>query len=371
MGYIIIIPWLTLREPIDVGNFRYVPVDLDYHEMPNEDREILEKAVEPFHVVRKRSIKRFTLIEFNDGYLNDYSSDEIELFKFIHELFKVSCLSNRMFFQSTGMYINCDKLDYYIRRHNKGYNFQTLYGRRRDGNIMSISTERSEYIKSPINISRMVPYRPDIELLNSLMDAKENITDRNWYKIYNSVLNFNAGNTDNAKVSPTQEVIHIRSAFELLLSERELSDDFISIIDEFTDYKNIEGFPEFMEREGNLNIDEKMPLSQAWIEEFICVRDQLAHGNSLSKFESRWPLNEHLLLSSFIYPSVLKWFLQKQEQYKLTRVDIARFKAFEELASVIHLRDYSDEDTEEGFEYPWNNIYGRYLHRASIEEHLN
>ncbi|MEX0596092.1 MAG: hypothetical protein WD512_06280, partial [Candidatus Paceibacterota bacterium] len=340
-------------------------------DMRNEDREVLTKAVEPFRIVRERSLRSFVLVELQDNdYLRNYSEDEIERFKFFNNLLTMSCLSNRMFFQPMIGYINSDTLDYFIRRYSPERNFQTVYGRKRDGHIMSINTERSEIIKRPVHVSSTLPYEPDITLLNSIITAKNELRNRYWYKIYNSILNFISGNTDNIKISPTQEIIFLRSSFELLLSERNLQSDFMDVIDEFTELILIEEFPELLERPGNLEIRPEMPISEAWIKEFIALRDYLAHGNSLSRFEARWSLYEHLLLASFIYPVILKWFLQEHEQYTLSNRDIARFKAFEHLLSVQHFVDFTEQENEEDFEYPWNRIFGRYLHRAAIEDHI-
>ncbi|MEX0771383.1 MAG: hypothetical protein WD035_11645 [Balneolaceae bacterium] len=371
MSNIIILPWLNIREPIEVGPFRYVPVDLQYDAMEYEDREILTQAVEPFRIVRERSLRSFVLVELQgETYLRSYSEDEIERFKFFNNLLTISCLSNRMFFQPMGGYINSDTLEYYIRRYSPERNFQTVYGRKRDGHIMSINTERSEIIKKPVHVSRILPYVPDITLLNSLIAAKDELRDRYWYKIYNSILNFISGNTDNIKISPTQEIISLRSSFELLLSERNLQSDFSDVIVEFTELRLLEEFPEILERPGRLEITPEVPICEAWIREFIALRDHLAHGNSLSLIETRWSLHEHLLLASFINPVILKWFLQEHGQYTLNNRDIARFKAFEQLAGVQHFVDYLERENEEGFEYPWNTIFSRYLHRAFIEEHI-
>lgn len=371
MSYIIILPWLNIREPIEVGPFRYVPVNLQIEAMKDEDREILTQAVEPFRIVRERSLTSFVLVELEgETYLNNYSEDEIEQFKFFNNLLTMSCLSNRMFFQPMIGYINSDTLDYFIRRHSPDRNFQTVYGRKRDGHIKSINTERSEIIKRPVHVSSKLPYKPDIMLLNSLITAKDELRNRFWYKVYNSILNFTSGNTDNIKISPTQEIIFLRSSFEQLLSERTLHSDFTDVIEEFTELILLEEFPEVIDRPANLEITPEMPISEAWIREFIALRDYLAHGNSLSSFETRWSLHEHLLLASFIYPVILKWFLQEHNQYTLSKRDIARFKAFEQLLSVQHFVDYTDQENEEDFEYPWNNIFGKYLQRAAIEEHI-
>lgn len=360
MSYLILLPWLNLGNHIQLEEFEVGTLRIEESDRFNVDPELVRNAVEPFKINREKSITEFTYIIKDDQLLKAYSEAEINKFSLLHEILVMSGLANRQFFNPF-LYCNTDQFDYYIRNLKEDNNFVTISGRRRDGNTKNFVFDEALIVDRQSHIpSNNVPFRLNQNLINSLIQASKELSDRNWGKIYNSILSFNRSNTDNSKISQVQEIILMRSAFEQLLSEGNLTDDFEALIAGCVELKSISDYPNLFQRDCDEEIEEERSISSVWIDEFTRIRNIVAHGHDITDRNFRWPVREHLLLASFIYPTVLKRKLQDHRVYELTDYDIIRFRAFEELCTVQHLIEHEEEVFEIGQDFPWNEILRRY-----------
>ncbi|MFH5886453.1 hypothetical protein ACG2F4_19290 [Halalkalibaculum sp. DA3122] len=361
MSYLILLPWLRIGGTYRLGEFELGTLQVEEPERFDIDPELLRDALDPFRVNRELPIKKFTYVCKGDQLLNNYSEAELDKFSLFHEILVISGLANRQFFNPF-LYCNTDQFDYYIRNLNDEDNFVTISGRRRDGNTQNfISDEALIVVRQPHIPSKPIPFQLNQNLIHSLIEASQELRDRDWGKIYNSILSFNRSNTDNAKISQVQEIILMRSAFEQLISDRNLTDDFETLLSGYVDLKSIGEYPDLFQRESDEEVEEESSISSVWMDEFTRIRNIVAHGHDISDRNFRWPLREHLLLGSFIYPVILKTKLREHGICELTDYDMIYFRAFEELCTKRHLIDYGDEIYEPGFRFPWNEIWGQYF----------
>lgn len=317
----------------------------------------LDSITKPYVYQGDYAIRTATLLQVGDGELTrDLSKEEIaDVFTFA-ELLAFAGLSNREFFSVIGIsYTNRDAFRVAIEQYRRTTGFTTVVTRRRDGSTFTAIDEKNyrvhkpRYVKSPET-------GIDVPLLHALLDAQAKLSDKQWLGFYEALVNFNLANTDNDQISPEIEVVFSIAAFERLLGlssgrDSALASSFAECtkatveptLTKCSRFSN----PKFSKQATNRSVRE------TWIRDMLKVRGNAAHGKRTSAYPSMWSTEEHLLLSSYVFPLCLKRRLSQVGFYQLTKEDEFRLFTFEKLAATnLNVR------CEDGQDHPWNRVVG-------------
>ena len=210
-------------------------------------------------------------------------------------------------------------------------------------------------------------------MLTALLHTRE---ANNWSQIYESIVSFNLANTDHELFSEYIELILLVSAFERLLgcnkgkenslakaftkifvSENPITKDKCSILQS---HKNKDKFPNFDK------------LYDIWIRDLFRLRGKAAHGKIKNGYNSVWSLSNHLLLSTYIFPYILKAKLNEHQFYQLSGEDKNSFEFFEHLLCEDLFE--KPKDRHDLNSYPWNIISQKFEQeklRRTLEEKLS
>ena len=102
------------------------------------------------------------------------------------------------------------------------------------------------------------------------------------------------------------------------------------------------------------------------------ARRNLAHGNAEDREPSIWTVRQHLLLTSFAIPRLVKRILTDMDLYELTDDDHGDINALEPLLNLPDVFAKSDPDEEEQFE--WRRVlaaeHDRQVFCYRVEDYL-
>ena len=297
------------------------------------------------------------------GLTDDLSGqNRADLFLFA-ELFAFAALAAREFF--SGDYFNRDHLRLLIQAFTDLRGGASMEMRRRDGGQWSFVTEDYYRVPVPAHVSpggQLI--KPDLALLNALLESREQLEPRAWSGLHQGIVLFNQANTDAPDMSPDTELVLTCSAIEQILG--------------ITSHQDQIQFPEkFAEawrpdREVPRSEWRAQPADKPWTKDTLrtcwaldlkICRGNLAHGHREDRLQSRWTVRQHLLLTSFTVPRLVKRFLSENDVYTLTAEDERDINAFEPL---LNLPDVfappCPEDDKEGFpgeDYAWRSVLRR------------
>ena len=74
-------------------------------------------------------------------------------------------------------------------------------------------------------------------------------------------------------------------------------------------------------------------VAEVWIRDLFRLRGDFAHGKRTNRYRAVWNTEEHLLLSSFVFPRIVKSVLASEGHYTLTDEDHRDLETFEHLVA--------------------------------------
>lgn len=318
MSEILFFPWLRISKPVSLDSFSLRPYEKG-DDIEGCDQTIistLENYLDHFYESSTRKISGVTILSINAQIAYEIDEKtEAELASLI-ELIAFCGLSGRDFFLNGGSYCNRDNFQlkkFTIEGKPAAYKVIT---RRRDGlneNIISASSFR-EIMPDHVFYSRMSLSE---EFLRSLVSAQSCL--ENWNNIFQGIINFNLSNSDSSSVPEAIELVLLVGAFEQLLDckngkENDLASKFVEVFDVSPD-TGVSGCVRWHSTNQGKRFQRYKSIQEVWIRDLFRLRGNLAHGRNPTTYPSLWTLKEHLLLSSFIFPLVLKECLSKQNVY--------------------------------------------------------
>ena len=230
--------------------------------------------------------------------------------------------------------------------------------RRRDGSRTIYYSGQTYFVQKPeqVESSSITKVKLDTHLLNSLLNAKDGLTPETWNCFFDSILNFNFANTDSERIQPEAEAVFMMGAFERLLEcggkENELAERFVKILRPPSSDKSPNDCTRLSDQRVLSRFRNSSTIRDMWIRDFFRLRGDLAHGKVNSKYPAVWTLRDHLLLSSYIFPLLLKCKLTEGNFYYLTEEDQFHIDLFETLVCEEHFKLQ-----EEGQDHPWDKVF--------------
>lgn len=354
MAMLTFLPWLSLNEPVRLPDFHL----LQYKRrlLPIGHRKPLQKTLDqlllPYRHLDKPVDSASILQLGNRGITDELTDlDRENVFTF-SELIAFSGLSQREYFGIGMFYCNADNFICIVQSFEEDGGGVAVTTRRRDGQTVGYISAASYRIEQPLHVRQnLMRTKLDIPLLKSLIAARN--SDR-WGELFDSIFWFNRANTDSDGIQPEVEAVKIISSFERSLGlthgkEKDLRKAFVL---NFTPTQDVPYVT--TERSKTSTMHGCTTVREAWIADFFRLRNAHAHGHRKAPRKFAWDLREHLLLSSYAFPLLMKSILAKQRLYTFTSKDQSQVDCFERLAAASLFQEVSTPWGTK--DWPWNQI---------------
>jgi len=321
MSEIAIFPWLKIKSDIDLGKVKLIQYKRG--KKPYNDQEIYDSVIGIYKRGSDEPIDEATLVLLeNKSNFEDFSEEEIDFLYSFSEIIAFSGLSKRKYFNTPlGQdYCNSDNFTFFIQGfRQEAKESRTSITPKRKDHLPSIQSVRDVYMPYHVYVCPRNYIELDIPLIEALIKARDNLSDEAWTLYREAISLFNLANTDNDAISPYQEVVLMVSAFERLLDSNSnkpqdsLANKFVNVLSPKTNF-------DICKSQKLMNI-QKCPkintLREMWIRDFYRLRNRYSHGTLSGKGTDRiWEIHEHLLLSSYVFPLVVKCKLKEEGFYK-------------------------------------------------------
>ncbi len=354
-------PWIDLECDIEVGGYslkRFAPGTRPGSDV--ERQSTLDLVLAPYRDLRDEPVQTAVILAARGrGLTDDLSAeDRADLFLFA-ELFAFAALAAREFF--TWDYINRDELRLVIQAFKDPRGGAVVETRRRDGSVTSWIAAEDYRVQVPTHVSLgRQPIKPDFALLDALVALRE---QEAWPGLHRGIVLFNQANTDAADMSPNTELVLTYAAMEQILGitsnkdQRRLPAKFAEAWRPSREVPRSEWrrWPPDESRKGE-------NLRARWASDLKICRGSLAHGHREVRLRSWWTVDEHLLLTSFAVPRLLKQVLSKLGFYELTDDDERDMNALELLLNLPNLFEPPDPEDDDGFpgdNFAWRRVLRR------------
>lgn len=369
-------PWIALGTDIDVGDYslkRFVRGKLP---CPADGlQKTLDTVLAPFCIHRGEPIKHAViLVRHGRAPTGELSAeDRANLFEFA-ELFAFAALAARRFFWPD--YLNRDHLRLVIQAFSDREGGASMQLRRRDGQERLWIPGDCDTVQAPAHVSsgghRM---QFDGALLKALLAAREDDQER-WSGLRQGIGLFNQANTDAPDTSPDTELVLTYAAMEQILGlvsrgkQKQMPTRFADTWSPRRDIPKSEWRPAPPNQ--SWKGDKFRTLRARWADDLGAARRNLAHGNAEDREPSIWTVRQHLLLTSFAIPRLVKRILTDMDLYELTDDDHGDINALEPLLNLPDVFAKSDPDEEEQFE--WRRVlaaeHDRQVFCYRVEDYL-
>jgi hypothetical protein len=372
MSMLVFFPWLQLDTSITVGDFTLIPYERGC--MPgghgSDVQATLDAITEAYLTQVKQPIRHATLVRIGQGDLTrDLDEQERRATFVLSELLAVCGLSCRQFFQSGNLdYWNRDNFRLVVQTFANPHMGVAVTTRRRDGSTTNYSSKGIYLVHEPEHVFSHTIVCIDHPLLEALFRVQGAGT---WDPYWESMVYFNLANTDNMDMAEQVEVVLLNGAFERLLDchrgkEDDVAERFAHTLTPTTDRAphtcarlSGPGVPNSLTRSATIR--------EMWMRDFFRLRRSHAHGKLVPTPQPVWPIRDHLLLASFVFPLLLKCRLAQEGFYQLSEKDQCELDVFEPLACQEHFASVSNPSDPQA--HPWNRLIDEAM-RESIRRRI-
>lgn len=364
MSQLAFFPWIRLPSDLSVGDYQLL--QFKRGAKPGPDQEAIDLVLEPYKGPSGHPVSDAVILTVNGRALTEDMPESLhqDLFAF-GEMVAVASLAKRHFFGHIG-YTNRDNYRMVIQAFTDPGRGALVTNRRRDGSLSSYITEKVYKVLCPWHVlpAEVVLEPPFLKALLEAMDTGE------WSRIYQAVITFNEANTDRLEMPPAAEAILSYAAIEQLLDSAGqpasvLANRFAEVFTPSRECPKEDWQVESPDAAITKRLFKAPNLRYGWVEDLAVARGSVAHGHDPEAYPSIWSIHEHLLLSSFVIPRLLKCILAKSGLYQLSQDDLDEIDAFEFLLNERHLEE---RDPHELAPVSWSKVISRQLiHRLAVE----
>lgn len=346
-------PWMQIDSEMKIGSYLLFPFkrgEKPFGNGTDEQRHV--DNILGFYKINKDQPVREAILLKMDGveWFTDYTDEQMgSLFSF-SELLAFSTLSEREYFVHGGGKPNRDCSRLFVQRFIDSSKPPSVTTRKRDGTVnMGFASDSFEEI-CPRHVSSDV-VKINVPVIEALQKC---IETENGRLMDEAIFSFNNANTDSSQITEAAEVVMTVGAFEMLFDVRTGKAD--DLVDRF----NRVFKPEFQvdtDKVARLVEQGSIPggsLAEIWLRDFVVMRHQYAHGKRTPRHNPKWSTREHLLLSSFLFPLLVKLILNNSGLYELSDTDQTHYASFEKLlAEDLFAHSGASHDSQD---WPWNRV---------------
>jgi hypothetical protein len=328
MGMMTFFPWFTIDGPVTFERYRMFPHKVG-EESPFGIPAEIDRIAAPYRMNHVRSVREICVLQIDGKAFDaDLNEDERSEVFDLAEILALTALADREYFSHCD-YTNRDAYAAIIQGFKAGEKGFAIDARRRDGSTTGYWNDDLFMVLCPPHVSPNKKQKFDASLVNGLLGAYASAKGEkfNW-----SIFYFNRANTDSNQATVQSEVVQSIAAFEALFQVRTGKEEDLAT--EFSVCLGSQGenlslpLPARLQKQEVLR---KYPsVRDLWIRDMYRTRNSFAHGGKeRRRTPAVWTTQEHLLLSSFIFPVCVKIELEKEGFYKLTDEDLLKIISFD------------------------------------------
>lgn len=336
-------PWMTITEPLSVGDFQLVPCSsvLADPSIPQQTCGAISEILQTFGHKRKVDRDSIPFLRHRSAeFLSEI--DDVRIGRYFSFRLNVAfaILSARRYFDHR--YANSDDTKLVVQRFAEDrLGATSLVSRRRDGTATSIVAHDSLLVRRPDHVSGWCEIPRDLDL--DLLVALERLgsgSSRLGPLVCDAVRLFVGANTDSPDVGLHSELVDVVSAFSRLAedwTEDQTAREFHRTVPSpTTDVLLPQGTSS---RSGRVaartaeSAKRKQSVRELWLRDAYRLRGDVSHGQVTNPpYPSLWTLHEHLLLASVALPLYVKRLLHLEGAYSWSERDEEWTEAFDALA---------------------------------------
>jgi hypothetical protein len=334
MGALAFFPWLRLPsdlKPIHAAGFELLRYAHDEYKEANA--EAVGAVLAPYAEGARTPLREAVLLRVaGRDIVDDLDASQIEAAFQFAEMVALAGLSKRQFFSHSG-YSNRDAYRLIIQKFDKPGKGSLQQSLRRDGVSSLYIMDPAYRVECPSHVSRLERVNIDEQLLQALVSCRKAANADDFIE---STVTFNLANTDNPAIAQHVELVLSSGALEKVLGlhhgkEDQLANALSKCLRPHVDVA-IKNSPRAAMAQGK-----STSLRELWIRDLYRYRNEFAHGNVAAKRARIWNVREHLLLSSYVFPLVIKAQLAAAGFYTLTDDDHLEVDTFEPLLCAVDL----------------------------------
>lgn len=378
MAILIFTPWYDIHQPVTVGRYQLTPFNTTANNnlpgnLDAEAKIILSSYLtQPFTSAQRQEnrVRKLTLILMTGGV---YDEDELEVLQFV---ISFAGICDRLFLGSD-RYLCSDNFRVVVQTYptpiSNPFDPSMTISKKYGSSSQVFGANVFREVKQRHIENQSIPGNTNFRLiLNEEVaqclwqfylstDGKHAIWMEN---IFPSLFSFYQANTDGH--SQQMDCVYSEAAFEKLFlgsghGEQNLVNNFL----DFIRAKNItfetatatnRNWPSVTyRRQRGQPLVASSSILEAWIRELVRLRNKYAHGGHAARGPWVWQQWEHLLLSAFIFPLILKLYISQFDTsitYIISDDDLNRIRMIERILAT---DNYYDTNPNDGTT-PWGEL---------------
>jgi len=372
---IVFLPWLKLTDSVRIGDVDFLPfkdTENDVHPQLAALEPSLTQILSGYVDVEGRPAPSCTVATLGARTpCWNLTEEDFESVRWSIALLSLACMSKNEFYTLIGCYVNSTQFQFFGQKFTEPVENVALVIRRRDGN-----TTQGGYLHGdvkftiPLECSVLGSPCVDTALATSFNLA---ITDQSevLQRLRPALSFFSLANTDAETMSRDAETILAVCAFEQLLEgygARKLSGKLAEVL---TPYNSV-NVTEALSHRPNIQLDKRYeakqrqwPITRKWMEELYHLRNDIVHGNLLTARSWGWNKSEHLVISAFVFPLIVKVLLSTEGHYTLSEDDLVPLHSIEKL---LIATDWHEADPEYPNTPVWQGEIRRVKRQVALKQ---
>jgi hypothetical protein len=335
------LPWLTLREPVSCFGVRFVPRQAQNGAAPAGIGDVLSTLSPIFSAYRDVTGNPIDtgVVVCMDGKPDEWniSDADMPLVRRATLALFLACMSRNDYVRGWGSYVNSANFELVWQRFTYPISSVTLVARRRDGHQTTGGYSHQEIrITEPLQARLSGAVGVDLRLLNALDASNAQPVGQ---RIQSALAFVALASTDSGVMLDSAEVILIVSAVEQLIDGAENGREFCKRVSRLLDRFGAVRVADSLTERVVIVIDPKYEVDQKqwwlhkkWAEEIYDLRSSFVHLGSRDNSRSwGWTNLEHLLMSAFTFPLLVKLLLNEAGTYELHVEDEAACLAIDHI----------------------------------------
>lgn len=364
VGNLAFFPWLILEKDFDFDDFQL----LGYRRgaTPGRDADeqaAIDRVLSAYRDSSGKPVNRATVMCHAFQGTPTATIDEslhADFFVFA-DLVAFAGLAGRRFFSHSG-YCNRDSYRLVLQAFTDPGRGVLVTTRRRDGQTNTFFSGGSYVVYRPHHVG-FDRTGLDHELLAALLRARSH---DQWPRLFQSIVLFNAANTDRPEMPVGTELILTYASLEQALdmagrSPAEVAERFAELVLPSEPVPRARWRVAESSQGAHRLLDRARSLRHAWLQDLGVARGSVAHGHAVEAYPACWRPHEHLLIGAHVVPLVVKLQLHSLRLYKLTESDATGIDVIEPLLNEDHFGIDSEDDdgVAEAEKHPWIRITSR------------
>jgi hypothetical protein len=353
-GLVIFMPWIALPRSIDVGRFRFCPIDTNAPEMVvgSEIAETVAQSLKCYAGRDGNPIERCTVVlrprAREPWSIPDKMWTDVRR---AAEILALACLSEQRFFDLSP-HLNATMFHIIGQRVTAGSDWISVFYQRRGDGLNVVQRFKDIVFQRPPQIEGTECKTIGTRLIKGLEKARQ-AQQPVWQPIASSLELFLLGHAETPELGSDTCVMLSAMAFERLL---EANGGAMAVAEAFAklwalhcslsmaDAKRVKP-----DHKSKFAAEQKgWPIHCKWGKELYEARSSRAHRGARPEFSRNWENWQHMVIAAFAYPYAVKLRLAAEGFYKLDDKEVGACDALDKLL---------DSDWGKGQEPPeWSRI---------------